>query len=198
MMSDIRIQVSRMAECGQDVRYQVADVFVDAYYKELSHFTKDRERLRNALKNSFCPDVFYVAEVEGAIVGILACSHNRQRAMRLNKADLKKQFGFAMGTLAYYVMKMDMNAPLAYSDDTGYIECVATSEKARGKGVCTALLRHVMQELPYRQLVLEVIDTNQSAFRLYQKVGFVEFERKTEKFQKLKGFKERIYMKWSK
>lgn len=198
MMSDIRIHVTRMAECDQDVRYHVADVFVDAYYKELSHFTKERERLRNALQSSFCPDVFYVAEMEGEIVGILACSHNRQRAMQLNKADLKKHFGFAMGTLAYYVMRMDMNAPLRYPNDTGYIECVATREKARGKGVCTALLQHVMQELAYRQLVLEVIDTNTNAYRLYQKVGFVEFERKTEKLQKLKGFKERIYMKWSK
>ena len=82
--------------------------------------------------------------------------------------------------------------------NTGYIEYVATSEAARGKGVCTALFQHVMQELPYNEYILDVADTKENAYRLYKKLGFTEFMRKQEKHPKLKGLNERIYMKWCK
>jgi len=55
-----------------------------------------------------------------------------------------------------------------------------------------------MQGLPYCELVLDVADTNQNAYRLYKKLGFSEFMRKQEKHPKLKGFNERVYMKWTK
>ncbi len=198
MITDKDIRIRRLADYDQDVRYETANVFVEAYYENLSLFAKDKERIMNAFKSTFCPEVFYLAEVEGEVVGILACANNRQRAMHIDKDSMKKHFGFVKGNLAYYFMKNEFNTPLTYPDDTGYIECVATSEKARGRGVCTALLQYVMQELPYRQFVLEVVDTNQTAYRLYKKVGFSEFRRKPEKFSKFKGFRERIYMKWSK
>lgn len=94
------------------------------------------------------------------------------------------------------LLNKEFNTPLDFTDETAYIECVATSEDARGKGVCTALFKHVMQELSYREYVLDVADTNMNAIRLYKKLGFEEFMRKLEKNAKLKGFTARIYMKW--
>lgn len=192
------IKIYKMTDYIRDVRYEAADVFVEGYYKDLSFFTKDREKLRNAFKNTFCPEVFYLAEREGKIVGILACSNNRNRAMHIDKTNMKNYLGFFMGSLAYVLLKKEFNTPLTYSDNTGYIECVATSEAARGKGVCTALCQHVMRELLYDEYILEVADTNENAYRLYKKLGFTEFMRKQEKYPKLKGLNERIYMKWCK
>ncbi|WP_353626048.1 hypothetical protein [Bacillus sp. JCM 19041] len=51
--------------------------------------------------------------------------------------------------------------------------------------------------MPRINAILEVVDTNESAYRLYRKLGFLELERKKERFSKLKGFKERIYMELS-
>ncbi|MCQ6560221.1 GNAT family N-acetyltransferase [Paenibacillus mendelii] len=192
------IQIKRMADYDHDIRDDVADVFVDGYYRNLSFFTKDRTKLKAAFCNLFCPDVFYVAEVDGEIVGILACSNNRQPAMAIDKPSLKEAFGFLMGSMAYLTLDKEFNAVLPYEDDTGYIECVATSERARGKGVSTALFKHVMQELPYRHYILEVVDTNVVALQMYKNLGFDIYERKQEKLSRIKGFKERIYMKWSK
>lgn len=195
-MTDKGIHIKRMAEYDLDVRYEAADVFVDGYYKDLSFFTKDKEKLKAAFKNTFCPDVFYLAEMDGRIVGILACATNRQRALHLDKAIMKMGLGFAMGNLAYYLLNKEFNTPLTYPYDTTYIECVATSESARGKGVCTELFRYVMEELPYRQFILEVADTNDTAYRLYKKLGFSEFKRENEKHPKLRGLNQRIYMNW--
>src|SRR5574344_1312422 len=95
------IKIYKMTDYIRDVRYEAADVFVEGYYKDLSFFTKDREKLRNAFKNTFCPEVFYLAEREGKIVGILACSNNRNRAMHIDKTNMKNYLGFFMGSLAY-------------------------------------------------------------------------------------------------
>lgn len=190
------ILIKKMAAYDHDVCYEVADVFVDGYYKDLSFFTKDKERLKIAFKDAFCPEVFYLAEIDGKIAGILACANNRQRAMHLNRAAMKNALGFVMGNLAYYLLDKEFNNPVSYPDDTAYIECVATIESARGKGVCTKLFRHVMENLPYRQFVLDVADTNDAAYRLYKKLGFSEFKRKDEKYPKLKGLNQRIYMNW--
>lgn len=192
------IHIKPMADYDTDVRYEVADVFVDGYYKDLSFFAKDKEKLKTTFMNTFCADVFYLAEMDGKIVGILACANNRHRAMHIDKDTMKKGLGLVKGNLAYHLLNKEFNTPLTYPDDTTYIECVATGESARGKGVCTELFRYVMENLPYRQFILEVADTNQGAYRLYKKLGFSEFERKNEKFAKIKGLNQRIYMKWSK
>ena len=197
-MTGESILITRMTDYGHDVRYEVAGVFVDAYYDDLSFFTKNKEKLKTAFKDTFCADIFYLAEMDGIIVGMLACANNKQRAIPADKTGMKKGLGFVMGNLAYYLLKKEFNTPLTYSEDTAYIESVATSEAAQGKGVCTALFKYVMKELPYRQYILEVADTNQNAYRLYKKLGFVEFERKGVKRPKLKGFNEIIYMKWCK
>ncbi|WP_098746234.1 GNAT family N-acetyltransferase [Paenibacillus sp. EZ-K15] len=192
------ITIRRMADYERDVRDEVAEVFVDGYYNELSYFTQDRSTLKKAFRSFFSPEVFYVAEVQGIMIGILACSHHGQRAMLVELAPLQEAFGDKTGELAYNVMKNEFNPALPYDDETGYIECVATTTKARGKGVSTALMKHVMEELPYKRYVLEVTDSNQVALSLYQKLGFREFERKSEDDTKEKGFSDRIYMEWRK
>jgi ribosomal protein S18 acetylase RimI-like enzyme len=196
-MNSKDIIVRPMADYDRDVRNEAANVFVDGYYKDLSFFTKDKDKLKNTFKNTFCTNIYYLAEMDGKIVGILACANNRQRAMQIDKTTMKKGLGFVKGALAYYMLNREFNTPLTYSDDTTYIECVATSEAARGKGVCTELFRYVMEKLPYGQFILEVADTNQTAYRLYKSLGFSEFKRKNEKYSKLKGLNQRIYMNWS-
>ena len=86
------ITIRRMADYERDVREEVAEVFVDGYYNELSYFTEDRSTLKKAFRSLFSPEVFYVAEVQGVIVGILACSHHR-RAMPVELAPLQEAFG---------------------------------------------------------------------------------------------------------
>ncbi len=190
------IVIRKMSDYDRYVSYDVANVFVDGYYKDLSFFSKDREKLCSAFKDTFCPDVFYLAELDGKIAGILACSNNKHRAMHIDKSSMSHGLGFLMGGIAFMLLNKGFNTPLDFTDETAYIECVATSEDARGKGVCTALFKHVMQELSYREYVLDVADTNMNAIKLYKKLGFEEFMRKFEKNAKLKGFTARIYMKW--
>ncbi|QHQ63740.1 GNAT family N-acetyltransferase [Anaerocolumna sedimenticola] len=190
--------IKRMADYDRDVRNDVAGVFVDAYYKDLSFFTKDKEKLKTAFKDTFCADIFYLAEIDGVIVGMLACANNKLRAIPTDKTSMKKGLGVVMGSIAYHLLKKEFSTPLTYPDDTAYIESVATSQTAQGKGVCTALFQYVIKELQYHEYILEVVDTNENAYRLYKKLGFTDTQRERVKHSKFKGFNEIIYMSYCK
>ena len=196
-MSDNLI-VMRMDAFGRDVTEEAAEVFVDGYYDQLCFFTKDKEKLKAAFSHALRPEMFYLAEADGEIVGILGCAKSPDRAMPLDRDRLRAALGFFKGGFAYRFLKGDFNTPLTYKRGTAYIESVATKEKARGQGVCSALFEYVMHNLPYRRYVLEVVNTNEKAIRLYQKLGFREFERKPEKNAKYMGFDERVLMEWRK
>lgn len=186
--------VKPMRGLNRDVSREVAAVFVDGYEKDLAFLSNNREKLIEAFQKMICPDVFYFAALEDEIVGILACSNNRNRALTMDKTILINSFGYVKGSMAYYLMKDEFNKKLSYKDDTGYIECVATAVKARGKGVSTTLMSYILENKDYHRYILEVTDTNEVAYRLYTKLGFTEFKRKKESFSKMKGFKHRIYM----
>lgn len=188
------VEVKRMKDINTDVRREVAQVFVSGYEKELSFLSKDKEKLVSAFQQMICPEVFYIGMLENEIVGILACSNKKQRAIPIKQEVLKNHFGAWKGLVAYRFMKDEFNSQLLFGDETGYIECVATMEKARGKGVSTALFNHVLVHAPHQHYMLEVVDTNVVALNMYSKLGFIETKRKKERFSSLKGFKERIYM----
>ncbi|MCM3760353.1 GNAT family N-acetyltransferase [Alkalihalobacillus oceani] len=193
-MESYEIRVRPMRGVKEDVSREVAAVFVNGYEKDLAFLSNNRERLIEAFQKMICTDVFYFAILEGDIVGILACSNNQKRALTIDKSILREYFGFVKGSMAYHFMKDEFNKKLPYQDDTAYIECVATTVKARGKGISTALMNYVLETENYHRYTLEVVDTNEVACRLYKKLGFTEFERKKESFSKLKGFTHRIYM----
>lgn len=193
-MANSEILITPMRACNESVRLQVSQVFVDAYEHDLAFFSKDQRQLAQAFVNSFCEDVFFVAEIGGDVVGILACATSKQRAIHLTREDLVSAFGLIKGRLAYRILNREFAAPLPYGEEVGYIECVATKQLARGKGVASALVRYVIEQQEYQRFVLEVLDTNTNAFRLYEKLGFKVYLRKKERFAKMKGFTERIYM----
>lgn len=193
-MNENQITVKSMKYHDRDVSREVASVFVDGYEEDMAFISKDREQLIEAFSKMICPDVFYFAELDGEIVGILACSNNKNRALTIDRKIMRNAFGFVKGSIAHHFMKDEFNVPLPYDDETGYVECVATTVKARGKGVSTSLMKYVLEHEDYKRYTLEVTDANEVAYRLYKKLGFTEYSTIKESFSKYKGFKYRIYM----
>jgi ribosomal protein S18 acetylase RimI-like enzyme len=188
------IQIKPMVDYCHDISKEVTSIFVMAYYDELKTISKSKDKLEQAFSTAIQKEFFYVAEYHQKIVGILACTTNKKRALLINKSTFQKSLGFFKGFLFYLFLKEEFKKDLPYPNEVGYIECVATLPSARGKGVATALLHYVLTDLPMKHYLLEVVDTNKRAIRIYEKAGFKETHRKKTKFPKLKGFNEKIYM----
>ena len=73
---------------------------------------------------------------------------------------------------------------------------VATEPAYQGRGVATALLRHLLELPGYREYTLEDIkDTNATALHVYAKLGFTVYKRRKVRFARRVGFTELVSMK---
>lgn len=194
------IEIKNLADIEHEIHTEISMVFVDAYYNDLKSISDDREKLVRIFKNAFIPEAFYVALMDGHVAGILACSTNQTRAISLDKADLVANIGFLKGNLVYLMMEKEFHTPINYPDDTVYIESVATLSRARGKGVATKLLEHVIKKLPYREYRLSVKDNNKDALSIYEKHGFKEISRMKAGFfeRRYTNYTHKLYMKYEK
>jgi ribosomal protein S18 acetylase RimI-like enzyme len=103
-------------------------------------------------------------------------------ATKTDRKILVKHLGFIKGNILHYAVLINNKFPFAVDDKTGIIEILATHENHRGKGIGTALMKHVFDIHSYNTYILEVVDTNEAAIKMYEKIGFKEITRKKSPF----------------
>lgn len=193
------IEIKRASELGEDAKQKISEVFVDAFGKDLTFFSKDRKKLAKAFEHMFIDDVFYCAFVDGEIAGITACITGERSSVRLNNKELRKHLGFYKGILASIFLKSEFEKPpFEVGEGIASVEFVATTSKYRGKGVATALMNSIFSFPQYSQYVIEVADTNTNAVKLYEKLGYKEIKRMKPKHSKKSGINYLVYMKYVK
>ena len=157
------------------------------------------ERIALILESGIDVSRFVVAEQNGEVVGITACADCNGRAVMPNKKQFRKHLGFLRGTIGFHILKDEFMVPVQYPETTGYIEFVGVLNHARGQGIAKGLLKEIMAYKPqYTEFVLDVTDTNTSAQKCYTDFGFVEFDRKPQKYAKMSGYSAKIYMRYIK
>jgi 8-oxo-dGTP diphosphatase len=178
-------------------RAGIAAVIAEAYRHEFSALSRDMDCVAAVLTPAVEVERFFVADRGGDVIGAVACSDRTGRAIRVLAADWRRQLGLLRGELATRILARQWISQLEYPEDTGYVEFVAVAEQARRQGVATRLVEGVIAQTHYTDFELEVTDVNVAALDCYRKIGFVDIERKKEKFGRFKGFRERIYMRYA-
>ncbi|MET1248954.1 N-acetyltransferase [Sporolactobacillus sp. STCC-11] len=193
------MEVKKANELGESVRNQISDVFVGGFMQWLQYFSKDPKKLSQAFAHMFLLEKFYVAVFDGEIAGITACTDGKSPCVRLKTRELIRHMGIIRGTIAGMVLKKEFENhpyPFPIESGRGSVEFVATAEGHRGKGVASAIIRHILDVESYHSYVLEVADTNTPAVRLYRKLGFRELMRVPQKHSKQSGINALVYMSY--
>jgi ribosomal protein S18 acetylase RimI-like enzyme len=175
-------------------RAGIAAVIAEAYRQEFSTLSRDTDRIAAALTTAVEVDRFFVADRGGDVIGAIACTDCTGRAMQVKAADWRRHLGVVRGALAARILAPQWMSRLDYPAATGYIEFVAVAERWRRQGIATGLVEGVIAQTLYTDFELEVTDVNTSARGCYRKIGFVDVRRNKERFGRIKGFRERIYM----
>jgi len=190
----------RADELDFDPRPQIAMVFSEGFYRWLQELSKDKACLARAFAHIFDLSQFFVAVHGDEIASIVGCCTAGTKPVSFDKQILCKEFGFLRGRIAKIMLTkylLQNVYPFPLGAETGSIEIVASSPKYHRTGSAFGLINYVMETLPYRDYVLEVVDNNTGAIALYEKLGFREIQRTPEKHAKRAGFDYRIYMKHS-
>jgi ribosomal protein S18 acetylase RimI-like enzyme len=178
-------------------RAGIAAVIVEAYQCEFSTLSRNMDKIAAVLTPAVEVDRFFVTGRGEDVIGAVACTDRTGRAMRVCAADWRSNLGLVRGTLAARILAPQWTSHLEYPQDTGYIEFVAVAERARRQGIATKLVEDVIAQTRYTDFELEVTDIDVAARDCYRKIGFVDVDRKKEKFGRIKGFRERIHMHYT-
>jgi ribosomal protein S18 acetylase RimI-like enzyme len=191
------IEIIPARELGEGYRRRIAEVFVDAFGADFSYFSDDPRKLADAFEHSLVLGVFYVALLDGEPAGIAACTDGRQQSVVLRGKHLRRHFGLVKGTIADVVLKREFSGGVPDATDrTASIEFVGTASRYQGKGVATAIIKHLLALPQYQEYVLEsVSDINTRALNLYERLGFVEYKRRAVNHTKRSGISYYISLK---
>jgi len=122
-------------------------------------------------KNCFC------VEEDGNLLGVLAFQTIEGSFINPSLKILFSIYGFFLGTMKAIGLSMLQHKTKAREL---YVEAVAVSESARGKGIGTKLFDSVFEFATnngYGFITLQVIDINPRAKDLYEKIGFTVIKR---------------------
>ena len=169
---DIRyIQADKL---GFDPRPQMGMIFAEGFAHLFEAFSKDTKLLAKAFSHIFDLQYFYVAVQGNEITAMTACTDGIS-PITFDKAICRKELGFLRGWIAYTSLTKHMvnhKFPFDFTPTMGRIEIVGTAPAFRGKGMAYSLLNHVIASTQYKEYVLEVVDDNDGAIKLYKKLGF--------------------------
>jgi ribosomal protein S18 acetylase RimI-like enzyme len=191
------VVVERGDELGEGYRRRITEVYVRSFAEDFVAFSRDTRTLADAFERMLLLERFYIALVDGEPAGLASLTEGDQTLFAPRWRDIRRHLGLVRGLLCYSVIRTWFMRP---SDGArpglAEIGFVATEPAHQGRGVGTALLRHLLAHPGYREYVLEDIkDTNAPALGLYSKLGFTVYRRRKVRFARRAGFSELVSMK---
>jgi ribosomal protein S18 acetylase RimI-like enzyme len=177
-----------------------ADLFLNAFgpkfFPILGHGEKTKKLIESSLNTNYC-----ISALEnGDLVGILAIQEKNKSFVDISFSNIKSKYGLLKGLIKAVLLSLFTYKPV---DNEFYIECVAVTDSAQGKGIGTRLFNELFSQAVnegIKKITLEVINTNTEAKSLYERLGFqIEKSSSIWPFNKMMGwtFNEVIKMKKS-
>jgi ribosomal protein S18 acetylase RimI-like enzyme len=191
------IVVARGDELGEEYRRRITEVYVRSFAEDFVAFSRDPGKLADAFEHMLLLERFYVALVDGDPAGLASLTEGDETLFAPRWPEIRRHLGLMRGLLSFMVIRRWFMRP---SDGArpglAEIGFVATEPAFQGRGVATALLRHLLTQPGYREYVLEDIkDTNAPALGLYAKLGSSVYKRRKVRLARRAGFNELVSMK---
>jgi len=173
---------------------QAFDMFAEGFYFIFSPISKDKAKLRELFMASFDRDMAWVCLIEGKPVGFIAYGTHERQPVNMNKEACLRVLGPVKGRLVYRFAAPILAKPHTQDPGEGYLDYLTTDPACRGRGIGTAMFRHVCETLPYGRYTFEVLSKNETAIRLYAKLGMRRVKVKNDPVASLVGHGKPIIM----
>ena len=172
------MEIKSAKDVNGNIQEKISKLYVEAFGKDMHAISKSPEKLVKAFTHMFVVEDFYVCIIDNEVVGIAACANREAYSIKHDKKELIKELGLTKGLIANRILKRIFTNPPKYpieiDSKTGSIENVTTNINYRKKGIATSLIEYIFALNMYEKYILEVVDTNENAIKLYKKLGFNE------------------------
>ena len=172
------MEIKPAKDVNGNIQEEISKLYVEAFGKDMDAISKSPEKLVKVFTHMFVVDDFYVCIIDKEVVGMVACTNKETYSIKHEEKLLIKELGLIKGLVANMILKKIFTKPRKYPIEidgkTGSIENVATNSNYRKKGIATSIMEYIFALNMYEKYILEVLDTNENAIKLYKKLGFKE------------------------
>jgi ribosomal protein S18 acetylase RimI-like enzyme len=181
---------------------EAAAVYYDAFALKLEHLellTPSRERAIRLLSRSMRPELGFFALMDGRVAGVAGMQRgDGPRFYRIGLAAWTAEFGRLGGWRRFLWHRFGQQFARPKQDEVR-VDGIAVAQHARGRGIGSQLMAAVegyARDHGFRAVVLEVVDTNPDAQRLYARLGYgiIKVEQ-YGRWAKPAGFNGATYMR---
>lgn len=171
-------------------REQAAALYMEAFGALLRPILGDGPRALELLARSMQPDHAFVAARNGQLAGLAGFQDAAGSLMDVELRAMTRAYGAASGGLRY----LGLGLLLSRERQAGTLlmDGIAVAPAQRGQGIGTQLLDAICEharENGYRDVRLDVLDSNPRARALYERRGFVAVKDQSYPYlQRLFGF----------
>jgi len=183
----MELRIARMTELDEPQVTRAFELFAEGFYFIFSPISKDKARLAQLFMDAVDREMAIVCLDGDQAVGMLACGNAEKQPVALKKETCLRVLGRIKGTLVYRLAGPMLSKPKVKDSDEGYLDYLTADPACRGKGIGTKLLRSAREFFPYERFSFEVLSKNETAIKLYKKLGFEQVKIKNDPFAMLVG-----------
>jgi GNAT superfamily N-acetyltransferase len=150
-----------------------AKLYYTAFRQKLHPIFRNESKGLAVLERSLNPAYAIAAMIEDRLVGIAGFKTSTSSFLNIQPADVTRTFGWVGGWLRLLALSLFVR-----NIEPGVLlmDGIVVDPQIRGKGVGSKLLDAVVdlaKQNGYKQVRLDVVDTNPRARQLYERKGFV-------------------------
>jgi GNAT superfamily N-acetyltransferase len=153
---------------------QAMDIYYFAFKQKIRPLIKSKEKAIEIYKKGLNADRVFYAVIENNVVGLAGLHYENKNFIDVEYSNLRKHFNPFSSYFIYSIYKL---ISPKIREDVLRIDSLAVKESVRGFGIGSQLIDKVFQfakSKGFNEVILEVVDTNPRAKKLYEKVGFKE------------------------
>jgi len=150
------------------------EIYYCAFRKKIRALIKSKEKALAIYKKSLNTDRILFALLDEKVVGIVGLHYDNKNFIEVKYKDLREYFNPVLSYFIYFIYRKYLPK---LKNDVLRIDSLAVDENTRGQGIGTALIKKVFEfakDKGFKEVTLEVVDTNPKAKKLYERMGFKE------------------------
>ena len=171
-MQKLNIEIADSINKNQRIR--AIEIFYDAFEQKIRALIKSKEKAIAIYNKSLKNDQVFYALLDGNVVGLIGLQYGNKTFLEFKYGDLRKYFN---PLKSYFIHRIYKLTSPKIKDDVLRIDSIAVDKSFRSLGIGTQLINKVFEfakNKGFKEIILEVINTNPKAKTLYERIGFKE------------------------
>ncbi len=156
----------------EELRHQAAIVCYDGFRAQMELLIGSQQKAIALLERSLDPELGLIAIQQGRLVGLVGLQYENRPFFQFERSQFIKELGFLRGLFVYLLFNLSATQ---IQPQEMFVNVIVVDASMRSKGIGTSLMQAVFeiaQQNQFHAIILEVIDTNPDAQRLYARLGF--------------------------